>query len=173
MNERWARSATEPANQSNREREDGRPRQAAVAPTVQQIFAGARPPSDAVVVYKRRRLPAQTDETEADAASAENRERRPRVFQVAAPDAEAVPAAGGPEAADDAPAAAPRRRRRRRAQQAPGEVRHIVFERPSPPTAAAGSEAQAAWQALQALDRTLEQIRTAQRIKAALDELPF
>lgn len=196
MNERWAPSLTERAKESALQREHDRPGSASGSPSVQQVFGGGvQPSAEAVVVYKRRRLPLPAEA--ADAAAALAPERGPRVFQVAPSgadgrtddragdraddhadagtdaDAPADGAAGGDWAAP-ASATPVRRRRRRNAQQSPGEVRHIVFERP--PAAAAGhasSDYRAAWQALQAVGRTLEQIRTAQRIKALLDELPF
>jgi hypothetical protein len=179
MNERWAPSLIEPAKESALQREDDRPGPASATPSAQQVFGRAGPSADAVVVYKRRRLPLAPET--ADAAAAAEPERGPRVFQVAPSGADADAGADG-AAGGDLAAASPaaesttpiRRRRRRNAQQSPGEVRHIVFERP--PAAAAGlasSDYRAAWQALQAVGRTLEQIRTAQRIKALLDELPF
>lgn len=174
MNERWARPANEPGKESAPRRDGDRPALAAAAPSAHQVFAAARPPADAVVVYKRRRQPVRTDANDAaaaDTAAAPHPQRGPRVFQLASSDAAGDPAAAPPPPEAAAPA---RRRRRRNAQQSPGEVRHIVIE--SPYSAAAGlasSDYHAAWQALQAVGRTLEQIRTAQRIKAALDELPF
>ncbi len=192
MNERWAPSLTERAKVPALQREHDRPGSASGTPSVQQVFGGGVAPSaEAVVVYKRRRLPLPAEA--ADVAATLAPERGPRVFQVAPSgtddraddhaedhadagtdaDAPADGAAGGDWAAP-ASATPVRRRRRRNAQQSPGEVRHIVFERA--PTAAAGlagSDYRAAWQALQAVGRTLEQIRTAQRIKALLDELPF
>ena len=151
-------------NEAADRRERDRQGPAPEAPSARQVFAK---PADAVVVYKRRRVAVRPEA--AEAAAPENHERGPRVFQVAPAGGDAGTDGNG-AAGPAVPAAAPvRRRRRRNAQHSPGEVHHIVFERPAP--AAGGYHA--AWQALQALDRTLEQIGTAQRFKAALDELPF
>ena len=174
MNERWGRSGSEPDKASAPRREDGASPPPEPPLSAQQVFSATSPAADAVVVYKRRRraVPA-ADAGATGAADAADPQRGPRVFQVASAGGADADADGDLAAAPPSPGAATtpeRRRRRRKAQQSPGEVRHIVIERPY--SAAAGlarSDYQAAWQALQAVDRTLEQIRTAQRIKAELE----
>ncbi|MFO1327186.1 MAG: hypothetical protein U1F56_07495 [Rubrivivax sp.] len=135
-------------------------------------------PSGATIVYKRRRLAeaAAAPSSEPPAADGDGGERRPRVVRVplragrvpGGPDAAhaADPAAPPPEQAPSP--ARPRRRRARDPLRAPGEVKHIVFERgagPGPDGDGSALAAGATWapmypplrQALDDVATTLEQ----------------
>lgn len=151
-------------------------------PLFSAVFA-PRLPMAQVVYKRRRRLTAGDEATPTPEAAAAAGERRPRVVLVApppTPSAAPTPAAE-PQATGAQP---PPRRRRRDPVRAPGEVRHIVFERPEPTVPnPADSESpldallrlRATYPDLQrslaALERTLQQVHDLQRCATGLRAL--